>query len=186
MHLTHANQCSNLGKTRIQRQINRLDTRQSDGSPANPKKSRNAANTHHYTRKNESVCLQRIGISNSPSLYFVFGALTADTIQEATDDTPRAIVFHTRKPTEENEPASSTSPVNVCTTSKLISVAEILKREYIKLLESKHLQRLIGLYQYNFIGAVADKGADPDIGANIDEEDARRRDILNALDGKNL
>ncbi|THU91636.1 hypothetical protein K435DRAFT_863215 [Dendrothele bispora CBS 962.96] len=54
----------------------------------------------------------------------------------------------------QKDPAQSTNPVS--TTPRLISVVEIIKREYLKSLAQKRSPRRIGLHQYNEIGILED------------------------------
>ncbi|KAH9476009.1 hypothetical protein JR316_0011577 [Psilocybe cubensis] len=71
---------------------------------------------------------------------------------------------------------------------RLISVVEIIKREYVKNLETKHSIRMAGLHQYNEIGCLQKLGVlvTPAEGA-IEEtaEVTRSRTIIQALEGKN-
>ncbi|KAG6889652.1 hypothetical protein C0995_015768 [Termitomyces sp. Mi166 len=66
------------------------------------------------------------------------------------------IVFHTL-PATANGP-SDAPKLSKSTTSvpRLLSVVEIVKREYIKSLEAKRSPRLAGLHQYNEIGCLED------------------------------
>lgn len=67
---------------------------------------------------------------------------------------------------------------------RLISVVEIIKREYVKLLDPMLAERgqLPGLYQYNELGEL-DVAPAPADGA--DPEEARRRELAAMLQGKN-
>ena len=77
---------------------------------------------------------------------------------------------------------------------RLISVVEIIKREYIKLLETTHSTRLLGLHQYNEIGTLEDLGIVVESSnetAAADEElesteVKRSRNIIQAISGKQL
>ncbi|KAF8805639.1 hypothetical protein BYT27DRAFT_7104018 [Phlegmacium glaucopus] len=91
-----------------------------------------------------------------------------------------------------NTPASfhpSTS-----TVSRLISVVEIIKREYLKVLETTHSPRLLGLHQYNEIGTLEDLGivVTPSNGTADAKElesarDVKRsRDIIQAISGRHF
>ncbi|KAF8056570.1 hypothetical protein FPV67DRAFT_1382302, partial [Lyophyllum atratum] len=92
---------------------------------------------------------------------------------EANEDRP--IVFHTlplkpktaqdinagdtaQDPAAPSRQKSSTSKANSATLAvpRLLSVVEIVKREFIKSLEAKHSPRLAGLHQYNEIGCLED------------------------------
>ncbi|KAF9004561.1 hypothetical protein BDQ17DRAFT_1304619, partial [Cyathus striatus] len=65
---------------------------------------------------------------------------------------------------------------------RLISVVEIIKREYLRRLGEKKSSRLEGLYQYNEIGILEDLEQQPKV-AQTEEE--RAKEILSALEGKN-
>lgn len=83
--------------------------------------------------------------------------------------------------TSDKKPAASKSSVTSA-IPRLISVVEIVKREFVKSLALKHSTRLAGLHQYNEIGCLedldtTDKGAGP-------EED-RATELAMALNGKN-
>lgn len=72
------------------------------------------------------------------------------------------------------------------TIPRLISVAEIIKREYVKVLESKRSARLEGLHQYNEIGCLEDLSLD--LGGNKGEDEnerTRAEEIVQALSGRN-
>jgi hypothetical protein len=76
-----------------------------------------------------------------------------------------------------DEGSSSLAP-SVSVVPRLISVVEIIKREYIKTLELKHSARLQGLHQYNYFGCLEE----PNLHPQTDEE---RTIALNlALEGK--
>lgn len=69
---------------------------------------------------------------------------------------------------------------------RLITVAEIIKREYLLAMDTKRMPNLVGLYQYNEIGCIengVDNEADEekDVGA----ED-RMKMLAEALEGKNI
>ncbi|KAJ8472763.1 hypothetical protein ONZ45_g16541 [Pleurotus djamor] len=77
-------------------------------------------------------------------------------------------------------------------TPKLITVVEIIKREYIKLLEIRKSTRFIGLHQYNQIGSI-DNSQLPNGGSSLPVKEhnpevveaERSQNILKALEGKN-
>lgn len=77
---------------------------------------------------------------------------------------------------------------------RLISVVEIIKREYLKKLEATHSRRFLGLHQYNEIGTLEDLGlvvASTDRTADAEElelaQDVERsRNIIEAMSGKHL
>lgn len=80
-------------------------------------------------------------------------------------------------------PGQTTANLNNATLviPRLISVVEIIKREYIKSLHEKHSTRLIGLHQYNKLGTLEELG----YGETEDTQDSRDQQIAYALDGKN-
>lgn len=61
---------------------------------------------------------------------------------------------------------------------RLVSVVEIIKREYLKTLEISHSRSLVGLYQYNEIGFLEHEAGEP-------AERNRAQSIALALEGKN-
>ncbi|KAJ7269620.1 hypothetical protein C8J57DRAFT_1468637 [Mycena rebaudengoi] len=68
------------------------------------------------------------------------------------------------------------------TISRLISVVEIIKREYVKKLELQHSSTLTGLHRYNEMGTLEDLGlGSPE---SQESEDARPEAIAAALEGK--
>ncbi|KAJ3736860.1 hypothetical protein DFJ43DRAFT_971918, partial [Lentinula guzmanii] len=75
--------------------------------------------------------------------------------------------------------------ISLITTPRLISVVEIIKREYLKDLEKKRSTRLVGLHQYNEIGSLEDLA--PKDGSVERETDVQRAQrIATALEGKNF
>jgi hypothetical protein len=80
--------------------------------------------------------------------------------------------------------------------SRLISVVEIIKREYLKTLATTHSTRLHGLHQYNEIGTLEDLGvvvgssnqtADAkELESESAQEVERSRNIIKAISGKHL
>ncbi|KAF8156577.1 hypothetical protein B0H34DRAFT_783031 [Crassisporium funariophilum] len=85
-------------------------------------------------------------------------------------------------------PTKATPALNTATSvvPRLISVVEIIKREYIKTLELKHSPRMVGLHQYNEIGTLEDlglsQGEEGEGIANAEEE--RSKNIILAMSGK--
>ncbi|KAJ7100007.1 hypothetical protein B0H15DRAFT_505029 [Mycena belliarum] len=85
------------------------------------------------------------------------------------------------------KPAAAISP-STSTVPRLISVVEIIKREYLKKLELEHSSTLVGLHQYNEVGTLEALGLAPvDTDAEMpqDAEARRAREIMAALEGKN-
>jgi hypothetical protein len=66
------------------------------------------------------------------------------------------------------------------TIPRLITVAEIIKREYLLAMDAKRMPDLVGLYQYNEIGCI-ENGVE-----NEGEDDAedRMKMLAEALEGK--
>jgi len=85
-----------------------------------------------------------------------------------------------------NKQAASTTTSVI---PRLVSVAEIIKREYIKILSEKSSNRLEGLYQYNEVGTLEQLGIDvaptTEDGTKATEEETRSLRIIEALSGKN-
>ncbi|KAJ3506938.1 hypothetical protein NLJ89_g6576 [Agrocybe chaxingu] len=77
----------------------------------------------------------------------------------------------------------------ISTIPRLISVAEIIKREFVKTLEAKRSSRMKGLHQYNEIGTLEALGLTvapaTEDGTPLTGEDARSHNILEALSGRN-
>ena len=86
-------------------------------------------------------------------------------------------------------PRSNTSPSfhpSTGTVSRLISVVEIIKREYLKTLETTHSARFHGLHQYNEIGILEDLGFEVASTNQSGREVERSRNIIEAISGKHL
>ena len=71
------------------------------------------------------------------------------------------------------------------TIPRLISVVEIIKREYIKLLGQKQSSRLTGLHQYNEFVCLEELGILDNPGASANTEEQRAEQLKMALEGKN-
>ena len=75
------------------------------------------------------------------------------------------------------------------TVPRLISVAEIIKREYVNNLQEKRSSRMRGLYQYNEIGTLEQLGVSvtPSTASSdkVSPEDLRSLQIIDALKGRN-
>ncbi|KAI0079181.1 hypothetical protein K474DRAFT_1737380 [Panus rudis PR-1116 ss-1] len=83
---------------------------------------------------------------------------------------------------ESNSDASSKMPASMSTIPRLISVAEIIKREYVKKLDADQAEAgsLTGLHQYNELGTLPEQEpAEPQ-----DREAARLEALSTALQGK--
>ncbi|KAJ7108724.1 hypothetical protein C8R44DRAFT_884761 [Mycena epipterygia] len=71
------------------------------------------------------------------------------------------------------------------TVPRLISVVEIIKREYVKKLELEHSSTLTGLHQYNEVGTLEDLGlAVTGTELPLDADSLRSQEIVAALEGK--
>lgn len=72
---------------------------------------------------------------------------------------------------------------------RLISVAEIIKREYVNILRESRSSRLHGLYQYNQIGTLEQLGVTVNPGtadsSNASPAELRKIQIIEALKGQN-
>ncbi|KAF8162462.1 hypothetical protein K438DRAFT_1618251 [Mycena galopus ATCC 62051] len=104
------------------------------------------------------------------------------------------IVLHTLpatpKPVENVDgPVRVTNPPSLSHTAstvpRLISVVEIIKREYLKKLEIEKSSTLLGLHQYNQIGTLEELGLDtPNPELPQDTDALRSQAIAAALEGK--
>ena len=74
-------------------------------------------------------------------------------------------------------------PNSIMTIPKLVSVAEIIKREYLKSLPTDEAEKntLTGLHQYNELGTLPEEPS----GEAVDPETERLKSLSNALTGKN-
>jgi len=68
----------------------------------------------------------------------------------------------------------------VATVPRLISVAEIIKREHLKALAARHSLQLSGLHQYNEIGCLEDSGL-----LQVTSQEDRSTALALALEGGN-
>ncbi|KAF9460254.1 hypothetical protein BDZ94DRAFT_1148954, partial [Collybia nuda] len=102
----------------------------------------------------------------------------------------RPIALHTlpavpKPPTDAQGPDPKHPPGSLSnsttTVPRLISVVEIIKREYIKTLELKRSPRLLGLHQYNEIGCLEDLGL---VEVPETDESKRAEELVAALSGK--
>ncbi|KAJ6487727.1 hypothetical protein C8R45DRAFT_994135 [Mycena sanguinolenta] len=72
------------------------------------------------------------------------------------------------------------------TVPRLISVVEIIKREYLKKLDLENSSTLLGLHQYNEIGTLEELGiCAPNHEVPRDADTLRSQTIVAALEGKN-
>ncbi|KAF9044612.1 hypothetical protein BDZ89DRAFT_1008576 [Hymenopellis radicata] len=103
-------------------------------------------------------------------------------------DETKPIVFHTLPNPPPTKPGSkAVSPTNsTMLVPRLVSVVEIIKREYIKTLELSHSTRLLGLHQYNQVGSLEELGLAPVVDETIDEGEQRAENLIKALEGKNI
>ncbi|KAK0208399.1 hypothetical protein DFS33DRAFT_1271657 [Desarmillaria ectypa] len=127
---------------------------------------------------------QEIRITNHGKMH----TWVAFALEHLQKDGSEPIVLHTLPALQSPQGSKPTkgSPSNATTTiPRLISVVEIIKREYIKILELKHLPRLLGLHQYNEIGCLEDIGLGEEGTTPEDKEEKRAASIIMALEGKN-
>ncbi|KAH8981589.1 hypothetical protein EDB86DRAFT_2812794 [Lactarius hatsudake] len=72
------------------------------------------------------------------------------------------------------------------TIPRLITVAEIIKREYLLAMDAKRLPDLVGLYQYNEMGCI-ENGVENEADEETDEDaEDRMKMLAEALAGKNI
>jgi len=71
------------------------------------------------------------------------------------------------------------------TIPRLVSVVEIIKREYLKTPQALSCKRLTGLYQYNNIGCLEDLQSDDPASLPSSPQEDRATLILQALEGMN-
>jgi len=130
---------------------------------------------------------------------------------DKSEDT--SIMFHTlpheffpfpggkerKKPTDDttsvgpknNQPQRSTTRVVTETIPRLITVVEIIKREFLKNLALKHSPRLAGLHQYTEVGCLEDLQNSLETSFTVADEsfddlfDKRAHEVVEALSGKN-
>ncbi|KAE9410662.1 hypothetical protein BT96DRAFT_778216, partial [Gymnopus androsaceus JB14] len=110
-------------------------------------------------------------------------------LESLEENEKRPIVLHTLPKSPDasgaqsdlSKDASNATSSSLITVPRLISVVEIIKREYIKLLDTKRSTRLVGLHQYNEIGSLEELGL---VSGETDEQRTQR--IAMALEGKNF
>ncbi|TCD66875.1 hypothetical protein EIP91_000773 [Steccherinum ochraceum] len=87
-------------------------------------------------------------------------------------------------PAPQTQPAKKGLQPSVSDVPRLISVVEIIKREYLKQLDAVHHDhgKVTGLHQYNEIGSLPDEAPENDV---ADQEGARIQALTQALQGKN-
>ncbi|KAF9486129.1 hypothetical protein BDN70DRAFT_926837 [Pholiota conissans] len=135
-------------------------------------------------------------------------ASSLEFFEDTEDETEKTLTFHTLPHLMDSkaDAGSLVDTVSITPQSaslvtsvvpRLLSVVEILKREYMKLLETKKSSRAIGLHQYNEIGTleelgvvvdrtgVKERSAAGDADAAAVAEERRSKDIIQALSGKN-
>ncbi|KAJ7185809.1 hypothetical protein C8R46DRAFT_1343002 [Mycena filopes] len=119
-------------------------------------------------------------LDNHESIPIVLHTLPATT-PKSPPPPPAETTATATAPAPSNPPSFAQT---ASTVPRLISVVEIIKREYLKKLELAHSSALTGLYQYNEIGTLEALGlnAGPE---PVQPEDARSEAIVAALQGKN-
>lgn len=124
-----------------------------------------------------------------------YHSLTA-TFKDVNED--KKIVLHTLPSSVDYEgrliqepgkqSTSKTKSPTLELVPRLISVVEIIKREFMKQLEATKSTRLIGLHQYNEIGHLESLGiqVEEEVGGeHVDAAAQRSNSIIQALSGKN-
>ncbi|KAK0465217.1 uncharacterized protein EV420DRAFT_1513343 [Desarmillaria tabescens] len=127
---------------------------------------------------------QEIRITNHGKMH----TWVAFALEHLQKEGSESIVLHTLPaPRNLQEPKPTKGSLSNATTTipRLISVVEIIKREYVKILELKHLPRLFGLHQYNEISSLEDIGLGEEDTTPEDKEEKRAASIIMALEGKN-
>ncbi|KIK71375.1 hypothetical protein GYMLUDRAFT_33528 [Collybiopsis luxurians FD-317 M1] len=113
-------------------------------------------------------------------------------------DEKRPVVLHTlprarkesdeapeERPEQPENTKNTPNPANsLQVTPRLISVVEIIKREYLKHLDQTRSARFIGLHQYNEIGTLEELGLTDSLVETTDEQRAQK--IAMSLEGKNF
>jgi len=109
----------------------------------------------------------------------------SDSNERVPGETQPILVPENPAPAQQPDPpASGKASLSTATMTvpRLISVVEIIKREYLKTLETKHSSKLSGLHQYNEIGCLEDLGLDE--GMDTRGENGKIT-LAMALEGKN-
>ncbi|KAF8665421.1 hypothetical protein AX16_000440 [Volvariella volvacea WC 439] len=108
---------------------------------------------------------------------------TNSTHDDATASTAEAKQSDASKTTSTTSTSSITANI-----PRMLTVVEIIKREYLKELAAKKSDRLLGLYQYNEVGCLEELEESP-IGGETDQNQAeadRSERIVAMLQGKNF
>ncbi|KXN82469.1 hypothetical protein AN958_02530 [Leucoagaricus sp. SymC.cos] len=107
-------------------------------------------------------------------------AFVAFALKFFKESDSRPLVLHTLP---RDPPGQTQGDLNNATLviPRLISVVEIIKREYLKALHDEHSPRLTGLHQYNQLGTLEELG----YGESGDGSENRDEEIAFALEGKN-
>ena len=110
----------------------------------------------------------------------IFHTLPASKKQETPTDTTEPLE---QEPSTSAKPERERMPPSIMTIPKLVSVAEIIKREYLKSLPTDEAEKntLTGLHQYNELGTLPEEPS----GETVDPETERLKSLSNALTGKN-
>jgi hypothetical protein len=105
--------------------------------------------------------------------------------EKLTDDPPSVGL-------KDNKPQGPNTRIVTETIPRLVTVVEIIKREFLKNLALKHSPRLAGLHQYTEVGCLEDLQDSPETSsfATADEPfddlfDERAHEVVKALSGKN-
>jgi len=112
-------------------------------------------------------------------------ATQSDSNEHIPGKTQPILVPQNPAPAQQPDPPApgkaSLSTVTM-TVPRLVSVVEIIKREYSKTLETKHSSKLSGLHQYNEIGCLEDLGLDECMDT---QEENGKITLEMTLEGKN-
>ncbi|PFH47287.1 hypothetical protein AMATHDRAFT_6925 [Amanita thiersii Skay4041] len=117
---------------------------------------------------------------------------TLDKTERTTKDKGKGKAMDVDEEGDEKQSGSAKEcSLSTATTTipRLISVVEIVKREFLKSLAAKKSPRLAGLYQYTEYGCLEDLKRDKDMrtsekSGGIRAGDDRAREVLQALSGK--
>ncbi|KAI0259867.1 hypothetical protein BC834DRAFT_591853 [Gloeopeniophorella convolvens] len=121
-------------------------------------------------------------------------ALVLHTLPAAKDKKPSTDSPMEVEPQDTPQPAQEPSAAtegkkkgispSTVTIPRLISVVEIIKREYLRAMHARRAPELVGLYQYNEIGCLKEEGA-ATVGGQEGAED-RAKMLTDALSGNNV
>ncbi|TFK77458.1 hypothetical protein BDN72DRAFT_830624 [Pluteus cervinus] len=143
---------------------------------------------HFETNENQPIVLHTLPApaksQNSGPLAGTITTMTTDTSLPEGGAGPS-----NRAPSRTSTTSSRSLAPSTSTVPRLISVTEIVKREYLKSLDAKRSTRLVGLHQYNEFGILSeDEDGEEDAGGTggleKDKTSKRAENIIDALQGK--